>query len=252
MPALRYRIAHHVRMIQRWLWRRARPSVNRFGLDLVRLDAFPFIRHIERLNVTVVLDVGANIGQTGDMLRRNGYRGKIVSFEPISDAYALLSQAARADGAWYSEHCAVGSVNGQIDINVSDHSTMSSVREIKAETTAAFAFATVVGKETVEIRTLDDMFSDHVGSDDVVLLKMDVQGFEDEVLKGAQQSLARITLVLLEAAVKPAYRDESRLFDHYKYLEDRGYQLIDITEALRDAGGRLLYVDCLFERISPT
>ncbi len=90
-----------------------RRMVRARGWDLVR---YPGGRHADHLRglllvelgVDLVIDVGANVGQYGTQLRDWGYRGRIMSFEPMRDEYAALSRLAEADGNWDTTRCSPG------------------------------------------------------------------------------------------------------------------------------------------------
>jgi FkbM family methyltransferase len=236
------------RTIQKFFWRKARPIANRFNIDVVRLNAFPFMRHIERLGVNLIFDVGANVGQYGQLLRSNGYRGKLVSFEPIRTVHDALAVISQPDRSWTAENCALGAEAGETDIKVSEHTTMSSILEIKPEHITDFPYAAVTRTERIKVRTLDEVFSQYASPSDVCMLKLDVQGYEDQVLLGAKSSLARLPLIQMEAAVEGIYQNEPTMFDHVRTLASKNYRLIDIAEAFRDSCGRLLHTDCMFER----
>ena len=83
----------------------------------------------ERLleDVDVVVDVGANAGQYGTMLRELGFEGRLVSLEPVAEAFAELAGLAAADGAWEAVCVAASDVDGEITLNVTGDSRSSSV-----------------------------------------------------------------------------------------------------------------------------
>lgn len=83
------------------------------GVDVRRARKHPaLIDFLENRRVSVVYDVGANVGQFGLALRRRGYRGRIVSVEPVKDAFDRLKQIAAADGNWEATRCAIGAGEG--------------------------------------------------------------------------------------------------------------------------------------------
>src|SRR3954451_2683307 len=75
-------------------------------------------RLLATLQITSVLDVGANVGVYGEALRRHGYRGRLVSFEPLSQAFAQLAAKAAADPAWEVRRLALGEENGDAVIHI--------------------------------------------------------------------------------------------------------------------------------------
>ena len=78
-------------------------------------------------DIDVVLDVGANVGQFGASLRAQGYRGKIVSYEPISTVYQTLAATTATDLEWEINNFALGLKTEYVTINVSRSSEFSSI-----------------------------------------------------------------------------------------------------------------------------
>jgi FkbM family methyltransferase len=220
----------------------------RLGIDVVRRGIYEFERHINRLGVTLVLDVGAHNGECAGRLRGMGFTGRIVSFEPVAESFGQLSVAAQGDDRWTVVHSAIGSACGDRPINVSDHSEMSSFRQIRSDFVASSAWAAVTRREVVPVTTIDTVFSHYVTPSDVVLLKLDIQGFEDQALLGAGHSLRAIRAVQLEAAVSGLYDGEPTLWQHVAALSEYGFRLVDLCDAFRDEHSRLVQVDAFFER----
>lgn len=230
------------------LWRLARPFLNRRGIDVVPHGRYPFRAHLRRLGITLILDVGANVGQFVESVRRAKFAGRIVSFEPVKQAFDQLSQKAAKDERWLAVHSALGAKAGKSIINVSCHTTMSSFRAIKSDFVAAHSWAGISGTEIVPVTTLDAVFCKYVDPSDRVLLKIDVQGFEDQVLLGSSQSLPYIAAVQLEGAITPTYQDEPELLEYLIVLRRHGFRMIDFSEIARDGHLRIEQVDAFFER----
>src|SRR5690242_4792078 len=113
-----------------------RRTANRCGVDITRYRpaasesgrlAAMFAHH----GVNLVLDVGANVGQFAQGLRRAGYSGRILSFEPLAQAHGRLLSAARSDPNWtIAPRVAIGDQEGEIEIHVSGNSVSSSVLDM--------------------------------------------------------------------------------------------------------------------------
>ena len=104
--------------------------LNTFGYEARKLSWFPTARRrklMERLGINLVLDVGANNGGYASELRRSGYRGRIWSYEPLSEAFAELSKSAARDDLWKTVNCACGAKAGSARINVAKNSVSSSL-----------------------------------------------------------------------------------------------------------------------------
>lgn len=205
---------------------------------------------LERHGVTLVLDVGANAGQTGRELRSGGYTGRIVSFEPVSSVRAKLAEALDADANWeMAPAMALGDRRGDVTIKVSEASDMSSVRDAAPELMEALPRTRVVGEERVPIERLDAIFDRFVRPGDVVFLKIDTQGSERQVLDGAGGVIGRIAGIQMEMSLLPLYEGETLVTDHLAALRDLGFEpwlLLPVTFSRRL--GRQLQVDGVFFR----
>jgi len=167
------------------------------------------MRVLEHAGITTVLDVGANVGQYATRLRRAGYAGRIVSFEPLTRAYADLAAAAAGDSGWtIAPRMALGDADGEIAINVAAASDMSSALAPTPEMAALLDDARAVARETVPVARLDAVFDTHAAPGERVLLKLDTQGFDGRVLDGAAGVLDRIALIQTELALVPVYESE--------------------------------------------
>ncbi len=175
--------------------------------------------------VDCVVDVGANVGQFARSLRRAGYAGRIVSFEPVRSAYDELARAARGDDAWWVRHCGLGASDGTARINTMD-GTMSSLLPASDFGRSWSTGLQGMGSEEVEIRRLDGLLPDLVDGLDRgrVFLKLDTQGFDLEVLEGARGGLDRVVALQSELACVPIYQDMARLPEQWAALEEAGFE----------------------------
>jgi FkbM family methyltransferase len=227
----------------------------RLGYDLIaRTKARPLqaqlIAVLERFEITVVLDVGANAGQYGSALREWGYAGRIVSFEPLAEAHRLLERRAAADPAWrVAPRMAIGDRDGEVEIEVSAESDMSSVLPQTDLLRRISPSSRVVGRETVPIRRLDGLVEDYVKPDDGTFLKIDTQGFEARVLAGARRLLPRLQGVQLEMALVRCYEGERDFRDLIDDLADAGFRpFLFIPGYFEHKLVRQLQVDGVFMR----
>jgi FkbM family methyltransferase len=164
---------------------------------------------LERFGVSCVLDVGANVGQYATGLREWGYRGRIVSFEPLTDAHAALEKRAARDPGWQvAPRMALGARDGGVEIERSAESDMSSILRQNALLREISPSSRVAGRERVPLRRLDAAAAGHVRPSDVPFLKIDTQGYEPEVLEGAKTLIPRLAGVQLELALVPCYEGE--------------------------------------------
>lgn len=223
-------------------------------LDVIRFKpgSHPVARRmrlLQRHEVDLVFDVGANAGQYALELRQLGYGGRIVSFEPLGAAFAALRQRTLHDAAWQAVQCAVGDAPGRATINVAGNSASSSLLPMLERHVASAPHAAYVGTEEVAVETLATLYQRHAGDALHPFLKIDVQGYEQRVLAGAGAALDRFVGVQLEMSLVPLYDGELLLPDMIKLLESRGFTLMNLEPGFADAeGGQLLQVDGIFFR----
>jgi FkbM family methyltransferase len=235
-----------------------RTTLRRASLDLVRYDHrfHPLARRMRLLSaheVTLIFDVGANVGQYARELRTLGYRGRIVSFEPLSDAFAELQRVARRDPLWEVVNIGLGDTEQRATINRSANSYSSSLLSILSSHVMSAPDSAYVGVQDVTLRTLDAVAPGYLRREDRAFLKVDTQGYEHRVLTGAAHLLRNLVGLQLEMSLVPLY-DGEMTFDHMlPYVRERGFSLMSLEPGFSDpATGRLLQVDGLFFRSGPS
>jgi len=200
--------------------------------------------------VTTVLDVGASTGCFASHLFDAGFDGRVISFEPLTRSHSELLKAARGNSRWIvAPPLAIGSEQGTSAINISANVGSSSLLPMLNAHLAVAPFSACVGKEMVRVTTLDDAAPDFLAGDDVVFIKIDVQGFESEVLKGAQRTLARAAGVHIELSFVPLYEGQSLFQDTWNHLTNLGFEPWAFFPAFTDnTTGRMLQIDSVFFR----
>ncbi len=223
-----------------------RNLVKKSGFDVVRYQSHRMLLYF---GFDLVLDVGANVGQYARELRTLGYRGRIVSFEPLSQAYAALSQKAKGDPDWSVMNCAVGDIDGPSSINMSENSYSSSLLDIHDISVDARPETKFVGSEAVEVKRLDSVFPEHHQAGQRVFLKIDTQGYEKNVIDGAPETLPLVSGLQMEMSLFPVYRGADLFDDMLKYVEDRGFRLAHVKPGFcHPESGLMLQLDAIFLR----
>jgi FkbM family methyltransferase len=232
-----------------------RRALRLLGLDVRRFrpgssEDASLVAMLAAHRVNLVVDVGANTGQFGQALRSAGYGGRIVSFEPLSSARKQLVTAARNDALWdVADQMAIGSENGEIEIHIAGNSVSSSVLPMLESHAKAAPASVYVGSEKVPVRTLDSASSQYLRPDTVLFLKIDTQGYEDRVLRGAVTTLRRAIGLQLELSLMPLYEGQRQYEEMAKELKGMGFELWNMTPAFVDPrNGRLLQIDGTFFR----
>ena len=192
---------------------------------------------LRELGITCVLDVGANVGQYAKMLRRAGYSGRIVSFEPLPHLAAVLRRESSADPDWIVVDCGLGSEDAEVDINVVP-GTMSSMLEPSrfGEEWSRTLRDREHRTERIKVRRLDSVFDDAVAglSDPLVYLKLDTQGFDLQAFEGAGERIGEIHAMQSEVACVPIYDGMPRLPEQLQVYEAAGFEVTGLFPVSRD------------------
>jgi FkbM family methyltransferase len=227
--------------------------LNRFGYDILHLPADPLVRQkmvlIKKYNIDLVFDIGANTGQFAAKMREYGYMGRLVSFEPLPDAFEKLKKNAAGDKSWTVVNTAIGSREGEITINVSQNSYSSSILDIMPRHIESAADSVYTGKVKAPVTTLDKMISEYFGAGCNLFLKIDTQGYERQVLAGCEKSMHLIKGIQLELSLVPLYSGETIMQEMIELLRIKGFKLMLIEQGHYDyTTGEILQVEGVFYR----
>lgn len=226
---------------------------NIFGLNLSRVNAasvhaLQTVQALKAHDINVVFDVGANIGQFANELRKYGYTGKIISFEPLPQAYEEIVKRAKRDANWtVHPRCAVGEKMGEIKINVAANSVSSSILSMLTLHENVAPESKYTDKESASLITLDSVYELYCKPNDKVFLKIDTQGYEMQVLEGASVTLDKCNGISIEMSLVPLYSDWVSWRDMISRLESSKYHIFAIQPNFIDlVSGQTLQVDGLF------
>ena len=228
-------------------WLRGRGyDIHRYALELDPAERRR--RMLNAAGIDWVLDVGANEGQYASELRRMGYRGRIVSFEPIQEVGVRLRANMAGDEGWEFRALALGAEDGTAPIQVGAETATSSLLKPSDYLVERASHARSVRTEEVKVARLDTIF-DPAWRGRRLWLKLDTQGFEMNVLRGATASLAEVGMVQLELSLRPLYVGEPGFLEVAAWLAERGLELVGLEPGFVEAStGRLLQSDVFFAR----
>ena len=228
---------------------------NSLGLEIYRYNSsFSSVVRMRKLikhhNIDLIIDVGANTGQYATSLREFDYSDRIISFEPLSSAYKKLVQNSKKDPLWeISPRTAIGDHDGEITINISNNSVSSSVLEMLDSHAKAAPNSVYINSETVKLSRLDSILKEYISKyqSKSIFLKIDVQGFERQVIEGASDIFPLIKGLQLELSLVPLYKDQVLFEEMLEILKGKGYQLFSLIPGFADPEtGRMLQVDGIF------
>ena len=219
--------------------------LRRFGYEITPLP----VDRLLRRRPDVVLDVGANEGQFGQDLRRRGFGGRIVSFEPIPHVFERLRATTRDDDAWEIHNQALGAEAARLPMHVANRDASSSILP-PSDRMGDFAdFLTFTPSAEVDVCRLDDRIDALCRPGERVAMKVDVQGYESAVLDGAAAALGRLDALMLELSFTPLYEGEPPIETLVARLRTLGFAPAYIAPAfVQRPSRRWLQADVLFIR----
>ena len=203
--------------------------------------------------VDLVIDIGANTGQFAESLFDFGYQGQVLSFEPVPDAHHEISQRSKPYPNWtIAERMAIGDTDGEIEFHITDDTQFSSVLPIEDSFAAHNTKSSVVKKEMLPIFRLDSVLAQYVPDweSKTILLKIDTQGYEQQVLNGAKSVLARAKGLKIEIPVYKIYQQaQLDFYGTLSLVQREGFQPYSFhIEGVDLPTGRVNTMDGLFFR----
>lgn len=232
--------------IQR-LGRRLGVDIRRYGPESSAAARRALI--MARNEIDLVLDVGANVGQYARELRSAGFGGRIVSFEPLSEPYEALRRESEGDPEWRCLQLALGRSERRATMNIAaNRAASSSLLPMESWMASAVPEQGYTGTETVQVARLDDTALPLIDETDKVMLKLDVQGYELEVLRGGVSTLGRADVVEVELSLVGLYEDQPLWRETVDYLQGGNFELVSLDPILHAGDGRLLQMDGIFAR----
>lgn len=200
--------------------------------------------------VNCVFDVGANKGQYGKQLRESGYRGRIVSFEPVPDALAGLRKAAEGDPDWLVYPCALGRSESVESMHLG-WKTMNSLLEPSAYGQQRYKRFADDSTTQVRVRRLDEVMDEALEglADPRPYLKMDTQGFDMEVFAGAGERIDECVGMQSEVAALQLYEGSPHMTEALTAYQDAGFEITGMYPVTREeTTGRVVEFDCVLAR----
>jgi len=201
---------------------------------------------LDKLNIELVLDVGANVGQYTYELFSKGFAGRVISFEPVSDMYKKLLVKSKSNDNWLVyEQCAVGEKEGEVEINVSKNFESSSIFNVLERSIVAEPLTEFIKKENVKVIKLSDI--PEIKDYNKIHLKIDVQGYEEMVLKGAVEIFNKVSSLELEISLVPLYDGALLPEVLITKLKEYGFSPVFYTSAFNNAStGAIMQLDGFF------
>jgi FkbM family methyltransferase len=233
-----------------------RRLLNRLGFDVVRFATFDegieaHLAHLIRAKgIDAVIDVGANIGQYALMLRRIGFAGQIYSFEPVASVFEQLERVAADDPNWHCFQIALGDEPSSRTINVYGSKVFSSFLDANDYSRQIWSGLREATHEEVTVMRLDSLFDELPKCAEArhVMLKLDTQGFDLNVFRGASRILDRIQVLQSEVALIAIYDGLPDPFRALAEYRDKGFNISGMFPINRDASLAVIEYDSVMVR----
>jgi FkbM family methyltransferase len=207
---------------------------------------------LRELEIDCVLDVGAHQGEFAALLRDLDYTGQIISFEPVQSTFEILTRARAADRQWSGRNIGLGAEDGELEINIYRGSVFNSLLKPAEDGTRRFGAATeVIGVEKVQIRRLEPILDEILAlrPHARLFLKMDTQGYDLQVVRGAGRRIEAIRALQAELAARSTYSGMPSLPEALGELERLGFELTGMFPVAREMDHlRLIELDCVMCR----
>jgi FkbM family methyltransferase len=216
-----------------------------FGIEVTRIKKNRF-RWLRDLDINTVLDIGANTGQFAAFVREILPQSDIYAFEPLTDCFRALEERMLPLGRFRAFRCALGEKDGEAEMHRSEFSPSSSLLAMRRLHAELFPLSAKTWCERVPVRTLDGLVA-NLELREGILIKMDVQGYEDRVIQGAKETVHRAKAMIVEASFQKLY-DSQPLFDSiYSMLKRLGFTYAGNMDQLSSpVDGSVLQCDAVF------
>jgi FkbM family methyltransferase len=207
------------------------------------------VKICEQLGLNTILDVGANRGQFAESIFRAGFQKNIISFEPLHRPHLELKRRAMRWPGWVvASRCAIGSQRASSTIYRSKNEVSSSLLRVLPAHISVEPDTAAVGEEIVSVIPLNQVDGIYQVAKKGLFLKIDTQGFEVEVLKGADLVINHVGAVFIECSLVPLYRDSPTIKDVMEKISRLGFSVTDVFPGLYNLDGSLLQLDLLAVR----
>lgn len=215
------------------------------------LSSFEIVTNLKRTApvLNYIIDVGANSGQFSKVASYHYPDAKMNVFEPLPNLYPKIEKLFKSNKNITTHNLALGNELGTIKFNRNEFGHISSILDISDEN-VHYPKRNEMDQIDVEIKTLDSLSLSEELSKGISLLKLDVQGYELEVLKGGENTLKNIDYILLEANLEQLYVNQPSFTEVNNYLNSKGFELSDMLDFNLGAKNKYIEIDLLYKKVN--
>lgn len=222
-------------------------EINRIQTLELKIKAGEF-KWLQDFGVETVLDVGANVGLFTEMINKILPQASIYAFEPLRECYEKLNSRTNRIKKLKCFNVALGSENKEMMINKNEFSASSSLLKMGNLHKETFPYTAIESEEKIQVVTFESLINE-IQMTGKILLKLDVQGYEIEVLRGMKTVLNNIDLIIAETSFVELYQGQPLFNEVYDYLRNRGFEYSGNFDHMTDPKtGMILQVDAIFTK----
>lgn len=227
--------------------RAIKKACNLVGLDIRHVNPAEnnygwLVKH----NIATVLDIGANTGQFAMMIHKILPHAMIFSFEPIEECYNKLVENMTDVPKFHALNFGLGDSDDEMEIHVNDFTQSSSLLPMADLHVQAFPYTANEHIEEVKIRRLDEVARE-LDFDGNLLVKIDVQGYEDRVIRGGQSVISQAKVLIIETTFERLYDGQPLFKDVYDLLSNMGFSYMGNFHQMKSPlDGSVLQADSIF------
>lgn len=226
---------------------RVKRLINRFGYDIKYYHPFSKRVLLPR-GFKTVIDIGANEGRFSEEMRTFFPDAQIYAFEPLASCAARIKERMVSDERFTLFPIALGDEDGETTIRHSVFHPSSSLLPMAALHERLYPKSRDYTLEKISVKRLDALLANQE-LQEPVLVKIDVQGYEDKVIRGGTKVLAKADLVIVETSFVTLYEGQSLFGDIYEALRLLGFSYAGNREQHFDpTTHELIYEDSVFAR----
>jgi FkbM family methyltransferase len=221
----------------------------RLALAFFRHGVFAGVEHYSVLNpeFKTIVDIGANKGQFALACRERVPHARIISFEPLKAPAKIFKALFAQDDKVYLNEVAIGPQTKRSAMHVSAHEDSSSLLPIGPNQIALYPGTQEKSIIEIDVAPLSSyLMPESIKSP--AMLKIDVQGFEMEVLKGCESTIEKFDFIYCECSFIELYSGQKLAYEVIEWLHQRQFNFVGIFNTSYDRSGQAIQADFLFKQ----
>ena len=219
------------------------------GVNLNRYSLYDK-KWLKNLNIDTVIDIGANVGEFTFIFHELFPSSQIHAFEPIPECFNKLNNKVSGLENVITYKIGLGSQTRVMNLNKSSHDPASSFRVMSEFHKENYPHSAQSEQINVKVQRLDDIL-DFTNAEKNIFIKMDVQGFEDEVIKGGLVTFSKAKVIIVECSYRKLYNKEPMFHGIYELLTSLGFEFMGcLKQSENKKDETYLQGDCIFVKNS--